>query len=89
MPFAGYIDTTRKIVALRDVCQRVAGWEENKDPVREDRGPHGGGGWRTKGTLSENANRTMNEANRDLVLQMTQIMRTARSVAFERRKARC
>lgn len=60
------VDTPWKFVALRDICQRVAGWVRDQDPLRERRGPRGGGGWRKKATLAESANKTFSETSKSL-----------------------
>lgn len=67
VPLAAYVDTPRKVVALRDISQRVAGWARDQDPVRERRGPRGGGDWRTKAVLAENANNSLAEENKELL----------------------
>lgn len=44
VPLAGYVNTPWRIVALRDVWQRVPGWVRDQDYTRERRVPRGGGG---------------------------------------------
>lgn len=38
IPLAGYVHSPWKIVALREVCQRLARWAHQKDPNQERRG---------------------------------------------------
>lgn len=42
-PLFQYVDTPCKIVALGDICQRVAGLVRSQDLIREQRGPRGWG----------------------------------------------
>lgn len=88
VPLAEYVNTPWKIVALRDACQRVAGWIRNQDPNSERRGPRGGSGWRTKATLAESANRTLTRTNNDLVRRLGAARADADDAAKESRRLR-
>lgn len=69
-PLAMYVETPCKVVALRDVFQRVGGWARYQDLLRERRRPRGGGGWLTKATLAEIATKTLSETNKSLVRRL-------------------
>lgn len=88
VPLTGYLDTPWKVVALRDVCQRVAGWVRDQDPSTERRGPRGGGGWRTKATMAMNANGTLREANQELTRRLDHARRDADNAHNEVRRLR-
>lgn len=65
-----YANSPWKIVALLDLCQRVAGRIRNQDPARVRRGPRGGSWWRTKATPAENTNESLSKAYQDLMNRM-------------------
>lgn len=71
IPLSEYVATPWKIVALRDVCQRVAGWVRSQDPNRH-RSARGGGGCRTKASQLEKVNRALGDTNVDLTRRLEQ-----------------
>lgn len=83
-----YADSPWKIVALRDVCQRVAGWIRHQDPGSERRGPRGGSGWGTKATLAEAANQTLARTNKDLLRRLELVRGDAEDAGKEVRRLR-
>lgn len=67
VPLAGYMDAPRMLFVPRAIFHRVAGCIRDLEPVREHRGPRGGGGWSTKAVLADNAYKSLLKANKELL----------------------
>lgn len=67
---AQYVDIPGKTVSFQDAYQRVVGYIRNQDPNREHCGPRDGSGCGTKAIMAKNTNRTVGNANKELLRRL-------------------